>query len=78
MASTCLRRFFGTLTFSVMDGKPHLRIFANQELSELQKETDFIAPQAIWMPGHIYDHAKIGKNPFGVIDDSKINPAWQT
>src|SRR5436853_945160 len=38
---------FGTLAFSVTDGKPHLRIFANQELPELQKESDFIAPQPI-------------------------------
>jgi hypothetical protein len=56
--------FYGTLAFSVVDGKPHLRIFANQELSELQKESDFIAPQAIWLPGKIYDTAK-WKNPYG-------------
>jgi len=60
--------FFGTLAFSVVDGKPHLRIFANQELSELQKESDFIAPQSIWLPGKIYDTAK-WKDPFG---------AWST
>jgi hypothetical protein len=56
--------FHGTVAFSVVDGKPHLRIFANQELSELQKESDFIAPQTIWLPGKIYDTAKL-KNPFG-------------
>ena len=56
--------FYGTLAFSVVDGKPHLRIFANQELSELQKESDFIAPQFIWLPGKIYDTAKL-KNPYG-------------
>ncbi len=56
--------FSGTLAFSVTGGKPHLRIFANQELSELQKESDFIAPQAIWLPGKIYDYAK-WKDPFG-------------
>ena len=60
--------FFGTLAFSVMDGKPHLRIFANQEQSELQKESDFIAPQSIWLPAKIYDTAK-WKDPFG---------AWST
>ena len=37
--------FFGTVTFSVADGKPRLRIFANQETEELKKETDFIGPQ---------------------------------
>jgi hypothetical protein len=56
--------FYGTLAFSATDGKPHLRIFANQELPELQKETDFIAPQPIWLPGKIYDYAKL-KDPFG-------------
>ena len=56
--------FYGTLAFSVVDGKPHLRIFANQELSELQKETDFIAPQPLTIPGHIYDFTKV-KEPFG-------------
>jgi hypothetical protein len=56
--------FFGTLAFSVMDGKPHLRIFANQELSELQKENDFIAPQPIWFPQKKYDFAKL-KDPYG-------------
>src|SRR6478672_5177378 len=37
--------FFGTVTFTVVDGKPRLRIFSNQEKEELQKESDFIAPQ---------------------------------
>ena len=37
--------FFGTVKFAVVDGKPRLRIFANQQLQELDKETDFIDPQ---------------------------------
>jgi hypothetical protein len=56
--------FFGTVAFTSTDGKPHLRVFANQELSELEKESDFIAPQEIWLPGKIYDYAK-WKDPFG-------------
>ena len=56
--------FYGTLAFSVVDGKPHIRIFANQELPELQKESDFISPQALYIPGHIYDYTKV-KEPFG-------------
>jgi hypothetical protein len=56
--------FYGTLAFSVVDNKPHLRIFANQEPSELEKESDFIAPQEIWLPGKIYDTAK-WKTPYG-------------
>jgi TonB family protein len=37
--------FYGTVKFAVVNGKPRLRIFANQQLSEVDKETDFIDPQ---------------------------------
>jgi len=37
--------FYGTVTFKVVDGKPRLRIFANQEAEDLKKESDFIGPQ---------------------------------
>ena len=37
--------FNGTVTFAVVNGKPRLRIFANQQLQEVDKETDFIDPQ---------------------------------
>ncbi len=37
--------FYGTVKFAIVNGKPRLRIFANQQLSELDKETDFIDPQ---------------------------------
>jgi TonB family protein len=37
--------FYGTVKFAVVNGKPRLRIFANQQLGELDKETDFIDPQ---------------------------------
>jgi TonB family protein len=37
--------FNGTVRFAVVNGKPRLRIFANQQLQELDKETDFIDPQ---------------------------------
>ncbi len=37
--------FFGTITFKIVNGKPRLRIFANQEAEELKKESDFIGPQ---------------------------------
>jgi TonB family protein len=37
--------FCGTVTFAVAKGKPRLRIFANQQLQELDKENDFIDPQ---------------------------------
>jgi len=37
--------FYGTVRFAVVNGNPRLRIFANQQLPELDKETDFIDPQ---------------------------------
>lgn len=37
--------FYGTVTFKIVNGKPRLRIFANQETEELNKESDFIGPQ---------------------------------
>lgn len=37
--------FYGTVTFRVVDGKSRLRIFANQEAPEIEKESDFISPQ---------------------------------
>lgn len=37
--------FYGTVTFKVINGKPRLRIFANQEAVELEKESDFVGPQ---------------------------------
>jgi hypothetical protein len=37
--------FYGTVTFAIVNGKPRLRIFANQEKEELKKESDFIGPQ---------------------------------
>ena len=37
--------FNGTVTFAAVNGKPRLRVFANQQLDELKKESDFIDPQ---------------------------------
>jgi hypothetical protein len=39
--------FYGTATFAVVDGKPRLRIFANQEVNELKNASDFVGPQPI-------------------------------
>jgi len=39
--------FYGTATFSIKDGKPQLRIYANQEPNEIAAGHDFVAPQPI-------------------------------
>lgn len=43
----------GTVSFSVEGGKPHLRIFLNQEEDALTKGKDFIAPQWAYVPGNM-------------------------
>jgi TonB family protein len=40
--------YYGTVTFAIVNGKPRLRIFSNQERAELAKESDFIGPQPFW------------------------------
>jgi len=40
--------YYGTVTFMMVNGKPRLRIFSNQEREELAKETDFVGPQPFW------------------------------
>jgi len=37
--------YYGTVTFAIVNGRPRLRIFSNQERAELAKESDFIGPQ---------------------------------
>ena len=39
--------FGGTVLFTVTDGKPHLRVYANQNRQDIQEENDFIAPQLV-------------------------------
>ncbi|HEV3243563.1 MAG TPA: energy transducer TonB [Chthoniobacterales bacterium] len=40
--------YYGAVLFRVVDGKPRLRIFSNQEPDELKKESDFVSPQPFW------------------------------
>jgi hypothetical protein len=34
--------------FTVTNGQPHLRVFANHEPAELKQQSDFIAPQPVY------------------------------
>jgi len=40
--------YYGTVMFAIVDGKPRLRIFSNQERGELAREADFVGPQPFW------------------------------
>ncbi|PYI91411.1 MAG: hypothetical protein DME97_14085 [Verrucomicrobia bacterium] len=42
----------GAVSFSIVGGKPHLRIFLNQEESDLKQGKDFIAPQLAFVAGN--------------------------
>jgi len=44
--------FAGTAVFVVAKGRPHLRIYANQDLDEIRRGADFVAPQFINVPNH--------------------------
>ena len=46
--------FAGTVLFVIANGKPHLRLYANQDLDEIKRGTDFVAPQLIFIPNHDY------------------------
>jgi len=44
--------FAGTAVFVVAKGQPHLRIYAHQDLDEIKRGSDFVAPQLIDVPNH--------------------------
>ncbi len=42
---------YGTVVFAIVDGKPRVRVYLNQEEKELMRQADFIAPQLTWDAG---------------------------
>src|SRR2546422_1557529 len=60
--------YYGTVTFAVVDGKPLLRIFSNQEAEELKSGHDFIGPQPFFGPGSKFSwfHYPNESTPAGV------------
>lgn len=42
----------GTIVFAIQGGKPHVRIFLNQEEDDLKRGRDFIAPQFAFVVGN--------------------------
>ena len=59
--------FAGTVVFAVVNGKPHLRMYANQELDIIKSGADFVAPQLIDVPTHYY--LNFPKTPTGTVRD---------
>jgi hypothetical protein len=69
--------YYGTVTFVIVQGKPRLRIFSNQEYPELQKESDFVGPQPIFggdskFAGVHYPPAAAAQVPVTGIADIKV------
>lgn len=59
--------FAGTVVFAVANGKPHLRIYANQDLDVIRSGVDFVAPQIIDVPNHYY--LNFPKTPTAMVRD---------
>jgi Gram-negative bacterial TonB protein C-terminal len=59
--------FAGTAVFAVAGGKPHLRIYANQDLDVIRSGTDFVAPQMIDVPSNYY--LNFPKTPTSAVRD---------
>jgi hypothetical protein len=59
--------FAGTVVFAVTNGKPHVRIYANQDLDVIKSGVDFVAPQIIDVPDHYY--LNFPKTPTGTVRD---------
>jgi hypothetical protein len=59
--------FAGTVVFAVVNGKAHLRMYANQELDVIKSGVDYVAPQIIDVPTHYY--LNFPKTPTGTVRD---------
>jgi hypothetical protein len=59
--------FAGTVVFAVANGKPHLRMYANQDLDIIKSGVDFVAPQIIDVPNHYY--LNFPKSPTATVRD---------
>src|SRR5204862_8294442 len=57
--------FVAPVPFSVIEGKPHFRVYANQQKSTLAEGADFVAPQSIYVASHTYDPRPRMKEAFG-------------
>ena len=69
--------YYGTVSFVVVQGKPRLRIFSNQEYPELKSESDFVGPQPVFggqshFSGLHYPPAAEAQVPVSGIADIKI------
>ena len=59
--------FAGTVVFVVENGRPHLRMFANQDLDEIKRGANFVAPQMIDVPTNYY--LNFPKTPTAAVRD---------
>ena len=53
----------GTIVYRVIDGKPHLRIYLNQESDRILHGDDFIAPQEVFIPDQDLESKRLHPYP---------------
>jgi hypothetical protein len=53
----------GTILYRVIDGKPHLRIYLNQESDRILHGDDFIAPQRVFIPDRDLESRRLHPYP---------------
>lgn len=63
---------YGTVVFFVTNGKPHLRIYLNQEDEDVKRGNDFVGPQLVIrenksFTGFIYPYRARTKSPHGIV-----------
>ena len=59
--------FCGTVLFVVKNGRPHLRVYAHQDLDVIKSGVDFVAPQMMDVPNDYY--LNFPKAPTGTVRD---------
>jgi TonB family protein len=65
--------YYGTVTFAVVDGKPRLRIFSNQEAAEVKGEHDFVGPQPFFGPESKFTGFHYPNRDARVLVDAVVN-----
>ena len=65
--------YYGTVVFAMVNGKPRLRIFSNQERAELKEEHDFIGPQPFFSPESKFSGFHYPNETASVLMDGFVN-----
>jgi TonB family protein len=78
--------FAGTAVFVVTNGKPHLRIFAHQDIGEIKRGSDLVWPQSVYVenapppkdPGEYPAHEAFLEQPANVMLRHSVDASGNT